>query len=61
MKRQDALNLIRYAGYHNDAASLTRLYVENRVSLETARAKFREGAQMKANGMKCQCRECNAQ
>ncbi len=58
MKRKDALNAIRFAGYHNDTASFTTLYIENRVSVAAARNAFAQGAQAKAKGVGCGCAEC---
>jgi hypothetical protein len=59
MKRKDALNYIRVAGYHGDNAAYTRLLIENRVSLNAAKAEFRRGADMKAAGVGCTCSACN--
>jgi hypothetical protein len=58
MKRQDALGWLRIAGYHGDQAQFTRIYVENRVSYPVAIGQYREGARLKAVGMKCSCSEC---
>ncbi len=58
MKRKDAINHIKFAGYHGDNARATRLYIENRISIAVVKAAYREGAQCKANGMKCTCYDC---
>lgn len=60
MKRQDALRVLKFAGYHGDTKTLIRVYVEERVSYDAAQDAYGEGKQMKANGMKCNCRDCNA-
>jgi len=60
MKRADALIHIRVAGYHSDSRAFTRLYVENRVSRSAADAEWHRGAAMKAAGVPCTCRDCNA-
>lgn len=58
MKRADALRALRFAGYHDDAKALVRIQIERRVSMEVARAEYREGARLKASGMACGCGEC---
>lgn len=60
MKRKDALNALRFAGYHGDHGTATRLYIENRISRDSANAAFYEGARAKKNGMPCGCKECSA-
>ncbi len=58
VKRSIAIALIRTAGYHNDSATFTRLYVENRISLKVAKRAFAEGRKLKAGGVGCTCLEC---
>lgn len=58
MKRKDALQYLKYAGYHNDSKEFIRLYVENRVSISVAREWFAKGQQAKAGGVKCNCYQC---
>lgn len=58
MKRADALAWIRIAGYHDDTASYTRLYIENRVSYTAARAAFTAGRAQRAAGSRCTCSDC---
>lgn len=58
VKRADAVHHLRYAGYHNDSASWTRLYIENRIGYAKAKEAWREGQQMKTNGVPCTCSEC---
>ena len=60
MKRKDALNLIRYAGYHNDTAMGMRVYVENRVSYKAYLDTFRKGIKDRQNGRACTCSSCNS-
>jgi hypothetical protein len=43
MKRKLALDALRVAGFENDRRAFVRLYVENRVSIETAERAWREG------------------
>lgn len=59
MKRADALAYIRIAGYHNDQAAFTRLYIENKVGWEAARNAYRGGQNLKAGGMRCTCSDCS--
>jgi hypothetical protein len=59
MKRKDAINHILIAGYHGDNAAYTRLYIENRVSLDVAKAAFKQGTDMKEAGVGCSCSACN--
>lgn len=58
MKRPDALVLMRVAGYHGDRRRFTQLYIENRVSIEAARAEYERGEKMKAAGVPCTCSDC---
>lgn len=58
VNRKHALTYMQIAGYHNDKARFTRLYIEQRVSLSSAREAFAKGQQLKAGGMPCTCYEC---
>lgn len=58
-KREQALGWIRVAGYHEDSAAFTRLYIENRVSLAAAKEAFRNGRAQRAAGVPCSCRDCS--
>jgi len=60
MKRADAINAMRFAGYHGDKATFTSLLIENRVSQAVATAAFREGTKAKADGVRCNCINCRA-
>jgi len=60
MTRKNALTVLRIAGYHEDMRTFTRVYVENRVSLQVARREYAAGQQAKANGIACHCHECCA-
>jgi hypothetical protein len=60
MKREVLTTLIRTAGYHEDRASFTRLYVENRISKQAADEAYRSGRQARAAGVRCDCHECKA-
>lgn len=42
MSRADALVACRIAGYHDDQRAFVRAYTENRISMQAARAEFRE-------------------
>ena len=58
MKRSVAIDLLRFAGYHGDVASFTRLYIENRVSYASAKKAFAAGAHARQSGMRCGCSDC---
>lgn len=60
MKKRDiALAHMRSAGYHDDRRSFTRLLCETRsVSREVANESFRQGANMRESGIKCDCYLC---
>ena len=60
MKRQDALNAIRFAGYHGDSAAGARIYIESRVSYTVYLATYRRGQQARRDGRPCGCGECAA-
>lgn len=60
MKRKDALEWMRIAGYHNDKAAFTRLLIENRVGKAAADAAFFTGRAQREAGVKCGCHECKA-
>lgn len=58
MKREYLLAYLRVAGYHEDRATFTRLYIENRISRPAAEDAFRAGRQAKVRGVRCDCHEC---
>jgi hypothetical protein len=58
-RRDKVLTMLRVAGYHDDKATWTRVYCENRVAFAAAQIAFNEGQRTKANGVKCSCFECN--
>jgi hypothetical protein len=41
--RTQAVKLIQFAGYHDDRATFTRLYIENGVSYENAKLAYARG------------------
>jgi hypothetical protein len=51
MKREHAIAYLRIAGYDNDRAAWTRLYVENRVSYAAAKKAWEEGVLMRQAGV----------
>uniref|UniRef100_A0A6M3JHA0 Uncharacterized protein n=1 Tax=viral metagenome TaxID=1070528 RepID=A0A6M3JHA0_9ZZZZ len=60
MTRKQLINQIVYAGYHNDLDQGTRLFVENRISMQAYRKAFERGRLLFRNGMKCNCPECES-
>lgn len=57
-KRQVALAKLRKAGYHEDRALFTQVYVEERVSLKVAKEQYQAGRRLKAAGVPCGCYKC---
>ena len=60
MRRVDLLNAVRIAGYHDDGSTGTRLLIESSLSMTVYLRTFREGQRMRAAGVRCLCRECEA-
>lgn len=58
MTRALAMAHLRIAGYHDDRAAWTRLYVENRVSYAAAKRAWAAGKLARDNGVRCTCTEC---
>jgi hypothetical protein len=58
VKRAQALLAMVFAGYHGDASTWTRLYVEHRISLTVAREHYRKGIAAKDRGIPCNCTDC---
>lgn len=46
MTRKLALDALRVAGFEHDRRAFTRLYIENRVSIQAAERAFREGRRL---------------
>jgi hypothetical protein len=61
MKREHALTKLRVAGYHDDRATFTRTYVEERVSYAAAKAAYAEGRAARARGVPCDCHDCKTE
>lgn len=59
MTRRDALIAVKVAGYHDDARTGTRLYVENRMSRSAFNEAWTNGARARRAGVKCSCFHCN--
>lgn len=57
-KRDNAIVTMRIAGYHNDSRLWTETYIENRVSRRVADKAWLDGQRQKANGARCNCRDC---
>lgn len=60
MTRKDALLVCKVAGYHQDRATFTRVYIENRISRPAADEAWRSGMAAKRAGIPCVCAECKA-
>ena len=58
MKRKDALILMRAAGFHQDRRTFTRVCIEARVSYTKATEEYQKGDQMRKDGVKCSCNDC---
>lgn len=59
-KRADILAWMRIAGYHGDHREFARLFIENRISKESADAAWSKGRGQMAAGMPCHCINCKA-
>lgn len=59
MKRKDAINLAKFAGYHGDETSYTRIWIEARVRKEILSNAYMQGVAAKKNGVACGCVACN--
>lgn len=62
-KRARILARAKVAGYHDDSAGYVRavcdgVYVASKAAIDEA---WRLGAKMKANGIRCDCRRCQAE
>lgn len=57
-KKEKALAALRVAGYHEDKKTFTRVYIENRINLQTAILEYNKGIDNKRNGMICTCGQC---
>lgn len=58
--REQALALLRVAGYHGDQRAWMRAYTERRISYAVARKIWAEGQRARASGVKCTCVDCAA-
>lgn len=58
MTRKQALDSCRYAGYHKDHDTFTRIFVENRISYLKAHEAWSQGVDARLNGVRCTCRDC---
>ncbi|MGY2172145.1 hypothetical protein [Pseudomonas gingeri] len=58
MNRKDALAHITTAGYHGDHKTALRIYTEQRISRQAYDDAFSRGAQLKRDGMRCICPQC---
>jgi hypothetical protein len=57
-RREVALTKIRVAGYHEDRATFTRTYIEERVSYQVAKNAYADGQRFRASGVRCTCHDC---
>lgn len=58
MKRNDLINAIKFAGYHSDARTFTRLTIENRISIIAAGQAYARGIEARKAGQRCGCGDC---
>lgn len=58
-KRALALAQAKFAGYHNDNATLTLLRIESRVAWYHLKDAFVSGIQAREAGVPCNCQACN--
>lgn len=60
VNRKQLIAAIQVAGYHNDAATGTRLLIENCISQQAYIEAYREGQRREAAGVRCTCAQCAA-
>lgn len=58
MKRKDALELVKFCGYHGDNKRATRILVEAHISMKAWQDAYKQGQRAKQLGIKCNCPEC---
>lgn len=58
MKRKDAIELLKLAGYHEDSSAFTRVYLDSNLSRNAADAAYNLGYELKEGGMPCTCAKC---
>jgi len=58
-ERQQILERIAVAGYHNDHQAFLRLYREHRLSYTAAQSARYAGIRARQQGMTCACAACN--
>lgn len=58
MKRKDALEHIKVAGYHGDSRGALRIYTEARISHSAYTAAYAAGQRLKNDGVACGCIDC---
>lgn len=58
MKRNDIIAALRFAGYHTDKQTFTRIIIENHISVACAEKAYASGVKLKSEGAKCLCRDC---
>jgi len=58
MKRNDIIAALRFAGFHADKKSFTRILIENRISTVCAEKAYASGVKLKSEGAKCLCQDC---
>lgn len=57
-KRETVFQLIKVAGYHDDARTATRLLVENPISRKRYNEAWFAGVDARRAGQKCSCYQC---
>lgn len=58
MKRKDAIELIKFCGYHGDKARATRILIDARISMTAWQKAYRDGQRAKQLGIPCNCADC---
>lgn len=57
-KSEQAYQLVKEAGYHNDSRAATRVLVENPIGRKRYNEAWQAGVEARQRGMRCLCREC---
>lgn len=57
-KREIALRDCMIAGYHTDKTAFTKIFIANRLNMQSAQEAYNQGVKAKENGTTCTCIKC---
>ena len=58
MTIKEALSIIKFAGYHGDDRTATRIYCENRIGYQRFIEALNDGRRARKAGVPCNCPQC---